>query len=56
MLFKVCVQEKIWKNGLLQTKIYIPYGTYKINLRIEGMTQDGESIYRVIPLELGKIN
>ncbi|WP_157359843.1 carboxypeptidase-like regulatory domain-containing protein [Algoriphagus mannitolivorans] len=41
------------ENGHLQTKIYIPYGTDKINLRIEGLTQDGEPIYRVIPLELG---
>ena len=47
--------EKV-ENGLLQTKIYIPYGIDKINLRIEGLTQDGESFYRVIPVELGKIN
>lgn len=47
--------EKV-ENGLLQTKIYVPYGTDKINLRIEGLTQGGEPIYRVIPLEFRIMN
>lgn len=38
-------------EGVLNLRIKIPYGINQLNLRIEGLTNDGEPIYQVIPIE-----
>ena len=38
-------------DGAYKVRIKVPYGTNKLNLKVEGQTLDGEAFYRVIPLE-----
>ncbi|OOG77728.1 carboxypeptidase-like regulatory domain-containing protein [Algoriphagus sp. A40] len=40
------------ENGELKLSIKIPYGISNIKVRIEGITEDGDPIYQVIPIEL----
>lgn len=39
------------ENGIYQVKIKVPYGVDKLNLKVEGLTNDGEAFYRTIPFE-----
>ena len=39
------------ENGIYQVKIKVPYGMDRLNLKVEGMTDDGEAFYRTIPFE-----
>ncbi|MCS5489051.1 carboxypeptidase-like regulatory domain-containing protein [Algoriphagus limi] len=40
------------EEGSLKIKIPVPYGIKKINLRVEGVTEDGEAFYRVLGFDI----
>lgn len=45
----------VTKDGKINTQIKIPYGIDQIQLRVEGLTLEGEPVYRVIFLDLNQL-